>query len=96
MNIRGWMATAAAVWMLTSAVTFADAKPDAEPEEKKVEKAQTADPDMKICKRVSQVGTHFTRRVCYKKSRWARMDRESEQSVRDLSHDLPQDLGDGT
>lgn len=92
MNIRGWMAIAAAVWMLTSAVTFADAKP----EEKKVEKPQTADPDLRICKRVSQVGTHFSRRICYKKSRWDRMARENEQSVRDLSHDLPQDLGDGT
>ncbi len=88
MNIRGWMVTAAAVCMLTSAVSFADEKP----EENKVEKAQTADTDMRICKRVSQVGTHFTRRICYKKSRWDRMARENDQSVRDLRNDV----GDGS
>ncbi len=88
MNIRGWMVTAAAVCMLTSAVSFADEKP----EENEVEKAKTADPDMRICKRVSQVGTHFTRRICYKKSRWDRLARENQQSVRDLRNDV----GDGT
>lgn len=86
------MVTAAAVCMLTSAVSFADEKP----EENKVEKAQTEDTDMRICKRVSQVGTHFSRRICYKKSRWDRMARENQQSVRDLSHDLPRPVGDGT
>ena len=47
---------------------------------------------MRICKRVSQVGTHFSRRICYKKSRWDRMARENQQSVRDLRNDV----GDGT
>ena len=88
MNIRGWMVAAAAVGMLTSAVSFADEKP----EENKVEKAQTEDTDMRICKRVSQVGTHFSRRICYKKSRWDRMARENDQSVRDLRNDV----GDGS
>ena len=37
-----------------------------------------------VCKRITQLGTHFKKRVCLKRGGWDRVAKESQETVRRL------------
>ena len=45
-----------------------------------------------VCKRVTRVGSHFTRRVCLTKVRWDEMERAAQQVETD---NTPRSQGEG-
>lgn len=43
------------------------------------------DKDERICKRVAQTGTRFKKKVCMKASKWAEMQRDSQDTLRAIA-----------
>lgn len=41
--------------------------------------------DERICKRVSQTGSRFKKKVCMKASKWAEMQRDSQETLRAIA-----------
>ncbi len=70
--------------LCVSAITVAAPRPDEETVQKALAQhnAQAAEPDKVVCKRVRQTGTHFKRRVCFKRAEWDRMREDAQQGLR--------------
>ena len=41
--------------------------------------------ERRVCKRITQTGTHFKKRVCFTQARWDRIATESQETVRRIA-----------
>ena len=53
------------------------------------DQAKPAEQDRVVCKRVKQLGTHFKRKVCMKKSEWAVVKDDSQAAMRTMTSGPP-------
>ncbi len=57
--------------------------------EEATEQARKVEQDPTVCKRVKQLGTHFKRKVCMKKSEWAVAKEDSQAAMRTMTSGPP-------
>ncbi len=76
-----------AIFVLFAALAFAGTA--AVHAEEATEQAQKAEQDPTVCKRVKQLGTHFKRKVCRKKSEWAVVKDDSQAAMRTMTSGPP-------